>query len=148
MNDTISSRLIRYFHYAFMLSLIIGVFLPSKYLIYYLCLLPAMYIHWGFNDNRCMLTELESHFDNNNLNINNHEEVRHYQFENLSKLLKIFNIDIYNSDSFISALLNISLICWVIGFIRVIIYYKKNILNIFSLIIPPLSKRVIHDKYK
>jgi len=148
MNDTILSRVIRYFHYAFMLSLIIGMFLPSKYLIYYLCLLPAMYGHWVFNDNRCMLTEIESHFDNKNLNINNHEEVRHYQFKNLFKILKFFNIEIYNGDSFISTLLNISLICWVIGVIRVIIYYKKNILNIFSLIIPPLSKRVIHDKYK
>ena len=148
MTDTILSKIVRYFHYTCMLVLIIGVFLPPKYLISYLCLLPAIYIHWYFNDNKCMFVELESQLDNKNLNINNHEEVRHYQFENIFKTLKNFNIRVYHGDSFMSALLNISMVCWVIGFIRLVVYYRKNILNTLSIFTPPLSKRVIHDKYK
>jgi hypothetical protein len=148
MNDTILSKLVRYIHLVYMGTLIFGVFLPSKYLIYYLFLLPALFIHWYLNNNRCMLVELESHFDNNYLNINVHEEVRYYQFQNIFKMLKNFNIRLYDGDLFISLIINVSIICWIIGFIRFIIYYRKNILNIWSVIKHPLSKRVLHDKYK
>ena len=95
-----------------------------------------------------MFVELESQLDNKKLNINNHEEVRHHQFENIFKTLKTFNIRLYHGDSFMSALLNISMVCWAIGFIRLVVYYRKNILNTLSIFTPPLSKRVIHDKYK
>jgi hypothetical protein len=131
-----------------MLTLIFGVLLPSKYLIYYLFLLPALYLHWYFNDNKCILSELESYFDNENSNINNQDEARYYQLETIFKMLKKFNIYLYHGDLFISTLLNISIVCWIIGFIRFIIYYRKNILNIWEVIKNPLGKRVIHDKYK
>jgi hypothetical protein len=131
-----------------MLTLIFGVLLPSKYIIYYLCLLPALYLHWYFNDNKCMLSELESHLDNENSNINNQDEARYYQLETIFKRLKKINIYFYDGDLFISLILNVSIICWIIGFIRFIIYYRKNILNIWSVIKHPLSKRVLHDKYK
>jgi hypothetical protein len=148
MNNTILSKLVRVFHYLYMGILIFGIFLPSKYLIYYLWLLPGIFLHWYFNDNKCMLAEIESQIDNNNLNINNHEEVRYYQIKNIFKVLKKFNIYLYHGDLFISTLLNISIVCWIIGFIRFIIYYRKNILNIWEVIRHPLGKRVIHDKYK
>lgn len=148
MNDTILSKLVRFVHYVCMGSLIFGVFISSKYLIYYLFLLPAMFLHWYYNDNRCMLTDLESQVDNNHFNINNHEEVRYYQFQNIFKILKKFRINFYNGDVFISTLLNISIVCWIIGFIRFIIYYRKNILNFLAGIKTPLGKRVIDDKYK
>jgi len=148
MNDTILVKLVRYFHYTYMLTLIFGVLLPSKYIIYYLCLLPALYLHWYFNDNKCMLSELESHLDNENSNINNQDEARYYQLETIFKRLKKINIYFYDGDLFISLILNVSIICWIIGFIRFIIYYRKNILNIWSVIKHPLSKRVLHDKYK
>jgi hypothetical protein len=131
-----------------MLTLIFGVLLPSKYLIYYLFLLPALYLHWYFNDNKCILSELESYFDNENSNINNQDEARYYQLETIFKMLKKINIYLYHGDLFISTLLNISIVCWIIGFIRFIIYYRKNILNIWEVIKNPLGKRVIHDKYK
>jgi hypothetical protein len=92
MNDTILSKLVKFFHYAYMLTLIFGIFLPSKYLIYFLCLLPAIYIHWYFNNNKCMLAELESSLDNNYFNVNNHEEVRYYQINNIFNTLKKMNI--------------------------------------------------------
>ena len=148
MNDTILSKLVRFFHYAYMLTLIFGIFLPSKYLIYYLFLLPAIYIHWYFNNNQCMLAELESSLDNNYLNINNHEEVRYYQINNIFKTLKKINIYLYDGNLFISTLLNISIVCWVIGFIRFIIYYRKNILNTWKVVKNPFGKRIIDDKYK
>ena len=148
MNDTIIIKLVRYFHYTYMLTLIFGVLLPSKYLIYYLFLLPALYLHWYFNDNKCILSELESYFDNENSNINNQDEARYYQLETIFKMLKKINIYLYHGDLFISTLLNISIVCWIIGFIRFIIYYRKNILNIWEVIKNPLGKRVIHDKYK
>ena len=148
MNDTTLIKLVRYFHYTYMLTLIFGVLLPSKYIIYYLCLLPALYLHWYFNDNKCMLSELESYFDNENSNINNQDEVRHYQLETIFKMLKKINIYFYHGDLFISQVLNVSMVCWIIGFIRLIVYYRKNILNILSVFTGPLSKRFIHDKYK
>jgi len=148
MNDTIIIKLLRYLHYTYMLTLIFGVLLPSKYLIYYLFLLPALYLHWYFNDNKCILSELESYFDNENSNINNQDEARYYQLETIFKMLKKINIYLYHGDLFISTLLNISIVCWIIGFIRFIIYYRKNILNIWEVIKNQLGKRVIHDKYK
>jgi hypothetical protein len=147
MTDTILSKAVRYIHYAFMLLLVFGFILPHKYLIYYLFLLPGILIHKNLNDNKCMLTELESLLDNKNLNINNHEEVRYYQFDNIFNILKKIDIRFYHGDLFLSTYLNISIVCWIIGFIRFIVYYKKNISNILLVVKSSFRKTIIYDKY-
>ena len=146
MTDTILSKVVRYIHYAFMLVLVFGVFLPGKYLIYFLFLLPAIYIHWYFNDNRCMLTELESYFDQKHVNLNNDDEVYHYKYINVLEMLKKINIYFDSADFFTSYLYNIFFICWVVGFIRFLNYYKKDIFNTWSVIKKPLQRRFLTDK--
>ena len=147
-DSSFKSKLVKIIHYIVTFTLIFGIFLPNKYLIYYIFLWPAVYAHWFFNDNKCMLTELELHFNQKFININIDEEVNHHKhIENLEGLKK-FNIYFDNIDSFTSYFYNIVVVCWVIGFIRLVVYYRKNILNFLSIIIPPLSKRVIYDKYK
>lgn len=40
-----------------------GVFLPKKYLLYFIIVLPFVHIHWQFNNHKCILTELEYYLD-------------------------------------------------------------------------------------
>jgi len=56
-------KVLVFVHLSLVLIFIIGPFLPGKYLLYYLFLWPLVYIHWYFNDDRCMLTELEYNND-------------------------------------------------------------------------------------
>jgi len=148
MIENIPSKLVRIIHLLLLFTLIFGVFLPNKYLIYYLFLLPAIYVHWFFNDNKCMLTELESQFDQKHVNLNNHEEVRHYKYIDIFEILKKINIHFDSTDSFNSYLYNIFFICWVVGLIRFFNYYKKGISYIWSFIKKPLGSRLIGDKYE
>ena len=92
MIENVMNKIVRFSHLLLLFVLIFGVFLPGKYLIYFLFLLPAIYIHWYFNDNKCMLTELESHFDQKHVNLNNDDEVYHYKYINVLEMLKKINI--------------------------------------------------------
>ena len=92
MIENVLNKIVRFSHLLLLFVLIFGVFLPSKYLIYFLFLLPAIYIHWYFNDNKCMLTELESRFDQKHVNLNNDYEVYHYKYINILEMLKKINI--------------------------------------------------------
>jgi hypothetical protein len=139
-------KVITILHISLIVLFIIGPFLPGKYLIYYLFLWPATYIHWYFNDNKCMLTELESHFDQKYVNLNNDEEVYHYKYINILEMLKKINIYFDGADSFTSYLYNIFFICWIVGFIRFLNYYKKDIFNAWSVIKKPLQRRFLTDK--
>ena len=148
MNDTILSRLVRYIHIALLFILIFGVFLPGKYLIYYLILWPAVIIHWSFNDNKCMLTELESQLNENHVNMNINDEIIHYKYLAIFKNFKKINIYFDSIDKFASYLHAIYMICWLVGFIRFLNYHKKSIYSALLSIKKPLGKRLIHDRYK
>ena len=147
MFKNILSNLVRFAHFLLIIILIFGIFLPSKYLIYYLILLPGMYIHWHFNDNKCMLTELESVFDDKYTYLNNHEEMRYYKYLYVFDLLKKIKIYPGNYDFFTSYLYNIFFICWIVGLIRLLNYYKKSIFRIWSTIKKPLQRRWVNDIY-
>ncbi len=142
------ANVIRIIHCILMLTLLFGVFLPDKYLIYYIFLWPAIYTHWMFNDSHCMLTELEANFDQKFISVNNHEEVRHHKYRDIFKNLKSFNIYFDNMDSFISHFYGIVILCWIVGIIRILYYYKKNIYYVWSMIKKPLTRRLVNDKYK
>ena len=60
--------LITILHISLFFVLIIGPFLTGKYLIYYLFLWPVIYVHWYFNDDRCILTEIEYILDKQHYN--------------------------------------------------------------------------------
>lgn len=114
------------FHVSLFFIVTIGPFLPCKYLIYYLFLWPAIYFHWYFNDNNCMLTEIEYKTD-----INHHNGIEQYRFYSLSNLISVlykkFNIYISDIDSLDKWTYYYSSILWTIGFIRLLIYYRKDI---------------------
>ena len=54
-------------HKLFVYFLILGVFLPEKYLFLYIIAWPLTYIHWQFNGQRCILTQLEYFLDNKSI---------------------------------------------------------------------------------
>ena len=146
--ENIPYKLVKITHYLLLFVLIFGIFLPPKYLIYYLFLWPAVYFSWQFNNNRCMLTELESQFDPRHLNLNEHEEVRHYKYIEIFENLKKIDIYFDNIESFNSYVYNIIMIVWVVGVIRLINYYKKDISYVWSTIKKPLTRRILNDRYK
>jgi hypothetical protein len=55
----ILARLVKIIHQLIVYFCVLGVFLPSKYLIYYIPIWPLIYLHWQFNSNKCILTELQ-----------------------------------------------------------------------------------------
>ena len=123
-----------------------GIFLPAKYLIYYLFLWPFIYLHWHFNDNQCMLSELEYKLDDNFLS--NVKEMDTYIYRSILDLFKNFGIYFDNIDNFVILSYNICMILWVISFIRCLVYYRKNISSFWSTIKKPLVRRLINDSYK
>lgn len=44
--------------------IVFGCFLPAKYLPFHLLAWPIVYLHWQFNNNRCILTQLEIEISN------------------------------------------------------------------------------------
>ena len=46
-------------HKVLVYFMMLGFLLPKKYLIAHLMLWPAVISHWQFNDNKCILTEME-----------------------------------------------------------------------------------------
>ena len=126
MNNLLQKILVL-LHLFLLVLFFIGPFLPGKYLIYYLFLWPFTYIHWHFNNSQCILTELE--FKISGDFFNDITEYKHYSknlfFSKLSKL----NIYFSNVDSFDNFLDSSRSILWVIVFIRVLIYYRNNIVK-------------------
>jgi len=61
-------------HIIIIVYTIFGCFLPINYLMYHILMLPIIYIQWELNDQRCILTDIESYLLNmnnmNNTNIN------------------------------------------------------------------------------
>jgi hypothetical protein len=145
MNE-ILYKLLFFIHAFSVIVYSIGPFLPGKYLIYYLFIWPAVYIHWRFNDNMCMLTELE--FKTSNKFFNN---IHEYIFDNTSNTfsyLKKININFLNFDSYYNTLNYYNSILWVIGFIRALIYYWKDIAKDWVFIKKHFVSRVICDTCK
>ena len=136
-------------HIFIILALIFGFFIHDKYLIYYLIIWPAIYIHWLFNDDRCMLTEIEYILNDNHYN--NIDEYRYNQYNRFLKQLKKYNIyfdNVDNIDDYTTKIYTIASILWVIGFFRLLIFYRKNISNFWKCIYKTCVKRFICDTCK
>jgi hypothetical protein len=95
-----------------------------------------------------MLTELESHLNENHVNMNMNDEIIHYKYLTIFKNFKKIDIYFDSIDKFASHLYTIYMICWVVGLIRFLNYHKKSIYSAFLSIKKPLGKRLIHDRYK
>ena len=115
-------------------------------MIYYLFLWPAVHSHWGFNDNMCMLTELEFKTNNNFFNTIN-EYIFHYT-GNILKTFNKININFQNFDSYNYTLFSYYTILWIIVFIRALIYYRNDIVKGWKGIKKTFIHRFICDTCK
>jgi hypothetical protein len=64
MNHMIS-RLLHFIHWAFLAFVLIGWVLPWEMSLWlHAAMIPGLILHWRTNENRCILTELEHRFKN------------------------------------------------------------------------------------
>ena len=87
----------------------IGFMLPKKYLIYYLIVLPIMFIYWQLNDNRCIFSQIENKIRGRTTTPNV------YQY--FSILLSKHGINVSYKTTKTIIVYGIS-ICWLIAFFR------------------------------
>jgi hypothetical protein len=59
MENSISLNFVVVLHKLLVYFIAFGCILPVKYLPFHLIAWPSVYIHWKFNDNKCVLTQLE-----------------------------------------------------------------------------------------
>jgi len=83
-------KLLDFIHQVAACFLILGCLLPPKYLIYHVFLWPLVYLHWYFNDGRCILSDWQNAAGDEKLN--GHESGWVYIRSILSRFIK-------NSDS-------------------------------------------------
>jgi hypothetical protein len=133
-------------HYIFLIIFILSIFIPDKYLIYIIFLRPLTMIHWDFNNNQCFLTEVAYNYDDNyypGISLFKYEK-----YKNFVKQLYNYNIYFDNYDSMTSIINNIFNICWLIVFIRALIYYRKDIVKDWLSIKKHIVSRFVCDSCK
>lgn len=140
------NNLLNIIHNSITFIITIGPFLPAKYLIYYLFIGPTLYFHWLYNDNKCMITELEFKTDNNFFN--NFTEYIFYKTKRTFSNYNKFNINFKSFESYYKAMIYYIIILWIVAFIRALVYYRKNISSFWSTIKKSLVRRLINDSYK
>jgi len=145
MNSVLSTFL-GIFHVFLYFIMVFGIFIPDKYLIYYLFLMPGMFFQWRFNDKQCILTEIEFKVSNNHHN--NIDEMLIYDKTKVVNIIKKFNIFFDNYDTFHNYMCYSAFILWIFAFIRALIYYRKDIAKDWKSIKTPFMKQFINDKYK
>jgi hypothetical protein len=139
-------KVLVFVHLSLVLIFIIGPFLPGKYLLYYLFLWPLVYIHWYFNDDRCMLTELE--YNNDTDFFSSLNEYSFFSKDSIFTALRKINIFFNNEHSFHISLDKIRTTLWIVAFIRAIIYYRKDIVKWLSKIRKHFIFRFLCDSCK
>ena len=131
-------KVITFLHISLIVLFVIGPFLPGKYLIYYLFLWPFTYIHWYFNDDRCMLTEIEY-----NLDKQHHNGLDEYIFNSKRGYFAFLSNSKYD-------FVNVNIdycrtILWIVAFIRALIFYKKDITKWWDILRKHFISRFICD---
>jgi hypothetical protein len=103
--------------------LILGAFLPKKYLFYYIIAWPITYIHWQFNKQQCILTQLEYFIDNKAFPPKVYEDNEFNDFPFIKSIFDEHNIKIGNSEIHYMGMYG-NTIFWLIGVIRYFRLYK------------------------
>jgi hypothetical protein len=65
MNNQILFIIIQFIHVLVITFTLFGCFLPLKYLKYHLFMFPIIYTQWQLNNQKCILNDFESYFNNN-----------------------------------------------------------------------------------
>jgi hypothetical protein len=91
-----------------------GFLLPETFLFYFIFTWPMVYLHWQFNNGRCILTELEYYIDNRPYPPPANKD---HDYPFMRSVFADFNIKI--SDEEIHSLILFGLTgTWTIGFLR------------------------------
>jgi len=107
-------------HKLFVYFLVFGAFLPEKYLFLHIIAWPLTYIHWQFNEQRCILTELEYLIDNKPFPPKVQEDD---DFPFMKNIFDEIGIKIKNSELH-NIIVYGNTIFWLIGVIRYFRLYK------------------------
>jgi hypothetical protein len=100
----------------------LGFLLPKKYLPFHLLVWPIVYTHWQFNDNKCILTQIELKIKNGSEKDAPSVDADHgsdYYF--IKKILADFNIELTNR-GMSNLTYSLFTIAWLISFIRLTCY--------------------------
>ena len=124
MNDSLTLNFVVTAHKILVYFIAFGCFLPVKYLPYHLAIWPIVYIHWKFNNNKCVLTQLEAWMrDGTCMDDAPKIGVQDDDFQFTRKVLSSLNITLTNEDldKFIYVVFSVS---WIISFYRYINHKK------------------------
>jgi len=127
MTYILIADLIKYFHIFIIIYVITGfIITPIQYLHFYLLFIILIFLDWNDFDGQCILTKLEFYFRNNTNNTNNTNNKSVIEggpqfFRPLFNSLFNTNLNIYQADRLNNFLF---MICFLLGFIRLIYYYK------------------------
>ncbi len=99
-----------------------GVLMPDGLLSLFIITWPSVYLHWQFNNNRCILTELEYYLDNKPYPPTVDDD---HDYVYIKKMLTDLNIKLSNNSIHYSILYGFT-IFWIVGCIRYI-KYKYNL---------------------
>lgn len=116
MLKNLTLNFIIFTHILIVLFLLLGAFLPKKYLIYFLFFLPFLYIHWLTNNGKCICTQLECWIGKNEYCLE-----PGVNFPLVDRILKYFNIYITDKKTKDTVIVYTLTIFWLIGLYR---YYK------------------------
>ena len=116
----ILKKVVYLIHKLFVYFLILGAFLPEKYLFYYIISWPITYIHWQFNEQRCILTQLEYFMDNKPYPPKVEED---QDFPFMKSIFDEIGIKMSNSELHNTVIWS-NTIFWLIGVIRYFRLYK------------------------
>jgi hypothetical protein len=114
-------NLLAIFHKLFVCFMFCGFLVPEKFLFYFIIIWPCVYLHWQFNDGRCVLTELQYYLDNKPFPPKVYKS-NNYPF--MRKMLSDININLSNSQLHYAIIYGYTISC-LIGVIRYIKYLNK-----------------------
>ena len=81
--------ILRLIHFIFVVLLIVGAFIPKKYLLYFIIMWPLINLHWITNNTKCVCTQIECWLDNEPYCLDHDED-----FPFLTHILSYANIEI------------------------------------------------------
>jgi|LakMenEpi03Aug12_release.lakeMendotaPanAssembly.Ray.scaffolds.fasta_scaffold1713252_2 hypothetical protein len=114
---TILKKILIIIHNLIVYFMAIGFLMPDFLLSFYIITWPSVYLHWQFNNNRCILTELEYYLDNKPYPPTVDAD---HDYIYISKMLRDLNIKMSNDKIHYSIVYGFT-IFWIIGCIR---YFK------------------------
>jgi len=100
-------------HYLIILFILFGFLLPVEYLIYFLIIWPTIYIHWKFNNNICVLTQIEY------IALGKKDIPPPVNYDFIKNTYKKMNLDVSTQTALLTGMVIIT-IAWIVGFIRYI----------------------------